>query len=81
MIGPEMPVEVTRKVFLPVLLTMHTDKVANIRMNVSKTIEKLAPVCKQSTDIIEQFRRILQNLAADQDFDVCFFSQKTMKVL
>ena len=53
MLGPELPVEVTRKVFLPVLLTMHMDKVANIRMNVSKSIEKLLPVCMQAPDVVE----------------------------
>jgi hypothetical protein len=53
MLGPKLPIEVTRKVFVPVLLHMHTDKVANVRMNVAKAINALIPVCKGTVDVTE----------------------------
>jgi len=41
-IGQTIPAELIKKHFLPVLQTMQKDKVANIRMNVAKTIAQLA---------------------------------------
>ena len=53
MLAPALPVDVTRQTFLPVLMALHTDKVANVRMNVAKSIQALLPACKGHGDLIE----------------------------
>ena len=35
--------EVTNKVLMPVVATLASDQVANVRFNVAKTLQKLAP--------------------------------------
>ena len=37
-------IEIIRMQFVPVLVTLQTDKVANIRMNVGKSVGKLIPI-------------------------------------
>ena len=51
-IAPILPVDIITKYFLPVLVTLSQDKVANIRMNVAKTISAILPQVKgQNKDL------------------------------
>ena len=42
-LSESVPVEIIRRQFVPILSTLSKDKVANVRMNVSKAIIVLAP--------------------------------------
>lgn len=50
-LGPVFTADIIRSTFVPVLSSLHQDKVANIRMNVAKTIKELMPILKDA-DII-----------------------------
>ena len=50
-IGQTMPPDLIKKLFLPVLQTMAKDKVANIRMNVAKTVQSLNQKVSSQADI------------------------------
>lgn len=75
-----MEPELARVEILPLVLSMGTDDVANIRFNVAKGLKTMAPVCgTQVTDT--QIRPILALLADDTDRDVRFFAGKTIESL
>ena len=42
--------DTVKKIFMPVLLQMHKDPVANIRMNVAKTLQALAVPLKSTKE-------------------------------
>ena len=52
-----MAIDTVRRQFLPVLVTLSQDRVANIRMNVAKAIHALSPALisqpQANQDIIE----------------------------
>jgi hypothetical protein len=51
--------DTVKKMFVPVLLQMHKDPVANIRINVAKTIQALAAPLKATKE--NQVRKKLLN--------------------
>lgn len=51
--------EVVRKMFLPVIITLSSDKIANLRMNSAKTIKELIPAVKGNADLEDKFRSLL----------------------
>ena len=51
-LGDLISAETLKKHFLPVLTAMQKDAVANVRMNVAKTIQSLGPQFKQSKENI-----------------------------
>ena len=46
-LAPVINADIVRRQFVPVLITLSQDRVANIRMNVSKSIQALLPVIAQ----------------------------------
>lgn len=55
---------------------MQKDQVPNVRMNVAKTIQSLAPFFRQSKENIEAMSKILKQMSSDSDPDVVFFANK-----
>jgi len=53
---PVVNIDVVRKMFIPVIITLATDPVPNIRMNVAKTIQTMYPYIKQNGDVEEKFK-------------------------
>jgi len=75
-----MDPEIARTEVLPLVLLMATDSVANIRFNVARGLQTMAPVCGPSvTD--SQIRPILALLVDDADRDVRFYANKTIESL
>lgn len=60
---------------------MQKDQVPNVRMNVAKTIQSLAPFSRQSKENIEAMSKILKLMSSDTDPDVVFFANKAHKHL
>lgn len=50
-VAPALTADVIKKMFLPVIQTLSTDKIANIRMNCAKTIMTMYSVVKGNADI------------------------------
>lgn len=80
LMGTVMEPAYTRTEILPLILLMATDNVANIRFNVAKGLERIAPICGSSTSD-SQIRPILNLLAEDADRDVRYYADKTLKSL
>jgi len=75
-----MDADLARTEILPIVLLMATDNVANVRFNVAKGLQTMAPICGQAaTDT--QIRPILAMLVDDPDRDVRFFASKTIEYL
>ena len=55
-------------------------QVPNIRFNVAKGLEMVAPACGK-TVYDSQIRPVLSVLTEDSDRDVCFFARKTLQTL
>jgi len=51
-LGGSVPVDTIRRQFMPVLLTLSKDPVANVRMNVSKSIQIIAPISTTQPDLL-----------------------------
>ena len=62
----------------PILSTFATDKVINIRMNVSKVIIEFASKIK-GTDAEEKTVSLLNALKNDPEFDVSYFAKAALK--
>jgi serine/threonine-protein phosphatase 2A regulatory subunit A len=78
LMSTEMEEDVVILELLPLILQMACDLVPNIRFNVAKGLEMMAPVCGKS--IYEtQVRPVLALLVEDTDRDVRFFASQTMK--
>jgi serine/threonine-protein phosphatase 2A regulatory subunit A len=69
--------EVTNKVLMPVVATLASDQVANVRFNVAKTLQKLAPNLESSC-VQSQVKPILDKLNGDSDVDVKYFAQEAI---
>eukprot|EP00592_Proboscia_alata_P011276 CAMPEP_0194385826 /NCGR_PEP_ID=MMETSP0174-20130528/82716_1 /TAXON_ID=216777 /ORGANISM="Proboscia alata, Strain PI-D3" /LENGTH=851 /DNA_ID=CAMNT_0039174349 /DNA_START=108 /DNA_END=2663 /DNA_ORIENTATION=- len=65
---------------LPLVVEMSTDFVPNIRFNVAKGLEAMAPVCGEAA-YKAQIRPILTTLLDDSDRDVRYFSSKSLVTL
>jgi hypothetical protein len=50
-IAEQLTHDTIKRFFLPVLQAMQKDPVANVRMNVSKTIDKMLPAIKNSKEL------------------------------
>jgi serine/threonine-protein phosphatase 2A regulatory subunit A len=50
-LAEQLNFEIIKRSFLPVLQTMQKDPVANVRMNVAKTIEAILPALKGNKDL------------------------------
>ncbi|CAM9592625.1 unnamed protein product [Ectocarpus sp. 8 AP-2014] len=75
-----LDVEMLSKEVLPLVLRMASDPVPNIRFNVSKTLEKMAP--RLENDAVEaQVRPALDSLVDDADRDVRYFTRKAMQAV
>jgi len=75
-----MTSEVARTWLLPMVLEMASDNVPNIRFNVAKALETMAPVCGKNVSD-EQIRPVLSLLAEDSDRDVRFFAVKSLEAI
>ena len=61
--------------FLPMVETMHQDRVANIRFNVAQIVVKLLP--RISREVFDtRIGPIITTLTRDADRDVVFFARK-----
>lgn len=60
-----IPPDAVKKLFVPVLTALSQDPVANIRMNVGKTIQKILPHVKGSGELEEKLKQMLRDLAKD----------------
>lgn len=65
---------------LPMVLEMATDAVPNIRFNVAKELEKMAPVCGVQA-YETQILPVLTMLMEDDDRDVRYYAEKTTTAL
>jgi len=63
---------------LPMMLDMATDIVPNIRFNVAKGLEMMAPVVGQAA-VDSQIRPVLAMLMEDPDRDVRYYARKTLE--
>lgn len=61
--------DITTKLLLPTVLGMAADKVANVRFNVAKTLQKISPQLDQGV-IQSQVKPVLDKLNVDADVDV-----------
>jgi len=74
------PTDVIVIFLVPVLCnSMCTDKVANIRFNVAKTLEKLLPLV-DATTYRAQIKDVLDTMAQDTDADVSYFAKRALVV-
>lgn len=65
---------------LPMILEMATDTVPNIRFNVAKGLEKMAPIVGRSA-VETQIRPVLAMLMEDSDRDVRYYAKQTMDAI
>eukprot|EP01138_Halocafeteria_seosinensis_P002055 gb/GECG01002104.1/.p1 GENE.gb/GECG01002104.1/~~gb/GECG01002104.1/.p1 ORF type:complete len:615 (+),score=93.63 gb/GECG01002104.1/:1-1845(+) len=63
--------------FLPSILSMSEDTIANVRFNVSKVLQRLAPYLPQRV-IQQTVKQQLRQLLNDSDHDVQFFSAEAL---
>jgi len=76
--------DVVKAHFLPVLKALSKDRVANIRMNVAKSIQSLGQSLKsqqQSGDTAAQLKSILNDLKTDEDGDVRYYSLRALSAI
>lgn len=75
-----VPPEALKEQLLPALVTLGKDPIPNIRFNVAKSLETLAPILKpkQISTINDQVKPLLSKLKDDKDIDVRFFSEKAL---
>ena len=82
--------------FVPVLKKLKDDHVPNIRMNVAKSVQRLALVVANRADVgvsvstptksddlrvKDALKEVLKDLVQDSEFDVAFFAKQAMKEL
>ncbi|KAJ1978427.1 protein phosphatase 2A structural subunit [Dimargaris xerosporica] len=79
-IAPSVTPEVIRSSILPAIESLVTDEIPNIRFNVAKSLETLAPLMKDSPElqplIESQAVPVLNKLTQDPDQDVRFYAQR-----
>mmetsp|Transcript_48390 Transcript_48390/g.35601 ORF Transcript_48390/g.35601 Transcript_48390/m.35601 type:complete len:102 (-) Transcript_48390:32-337(-) len=78
-LAPVLTPDVIRKHFLPVLITLSQDRIANIRLNVAKSLMALLPAVKGQHDLEDKFKSMLAQLGTDQDQDVVYYARHAQK--
>ncbi|CAG8503799.1 11723_t:CDS:10 [Diversispora eburnea] len=80
--APAVTPEVIRDHILPIVNTLVSDPIPNIRFNVAKSYEVLIPVLKQNPEtgvLLEtQVKPALDKLREDSDADVKYFAEKAL---
>lgn len=71
------PREVVANFLIPPLCSLYTDKVANVRFNVAKTLENLMPQIDR-TIYQAQIKDVLTTMSQDNDGDVKFFASRAL---
>lgn len=69
--------DITTKLFLPTVLLLAADPVANVRFNVAKTLQKISQFLDGSV-IDGQVKPTLEKLNGDSDVDVKHFASEAM---
>nr|CAH7734228.1 unnamed protein product [Callosobruchus chinensis] len=69
--------DITTRVLLPTVLGMANDKIANVRFNVAKTLQKIAPQLDQAV-IQPQVKPVLDRLNVDDDVDVKYSASEAI---
>lgn len=69
--------DITTKLLLPTVLSMANDKVANVRFNVAKTLQRIAPQLDQAV-IQPQVKPVLDKLNVDNDVDVKYSASEAI---
>lgn len=69
--------DITTKLFLPTVLLLAADPVANVRFNVAKTLQKISQFLDGSV-IDGQVKPALEKLNGDADVDVKHFASEAM---
>lgn len=76
--APCLNAEIYAESIFPILSTYATDKIINIRMNVSRVIIEFAPKLK-GTDAEDKTVSLLNALKNDPEFDVSYFAKQALK--
>jgi len=71
------PRDVVANFLIPPLCSLYTDKVANVRFNVAKTLENLLPQVDK-TVYQAQIKDVLTTMSRDDDGDVKFFASRAL---
>ena len=79
-LADSVSIESVRTKFMPMLSSLQKDPVANVRLNVAKTLSALSTTVKQNKESAEQAKLILKSLQLDKDRDVTFYAQKALKL-
>jgi serine/threonine-protein phosphatase 2A regulatory subunit A len=69
--------EIMTKMVSPAVCALHKDKIPNVRFNVARTLEQVAPLIDASV-VDTQFRPVLMKLVNDTDRDVKFYAKKAL---
>ncbi|XP_077563959.1 protein phosphatase PP2A regulatory subunit A isoform X2 [Haemaphysalis longicornis] len=69
--------EVTARLMLATVLALAADSVANVRFNVAKTLQRIAPLLDPPT-LQGQVKPCLEKLNTDADVDVRYFASEAM---
>lgn len=69
--------DITTKLFLPTVLLLAADPVANVRFNVAKTLQKISQFLDSSV-IDGQVKPALEKLNGDVDVDVKHFASEAI---
>jgi len=80
LMATEMEPQTARTELLPMVLEMANDAVPNIRFNVAKGLQMMAPICGREV-CDSQIRPVLALLVEDPDRDVRFFAVEAIKSL
>ena len=75
MLGPD----ICSKLVLPTVTNLANDSVANVRFNVAKTLQLIAPMV-EPTLIHGVIKPCLDKLNSDADVDVKYFAQEALAV-
>lgn len=69
--------DVIKRLFLPTIKTLSQDQVANVRFNVAKTLQKVAPFLDAPL-VDAEIKPILDQLNTDTDVDVKYFASEAI---
>ncbi|KAG0414641.1 hypothetical protein HPB47_008184 [Ixodes persulcatus] len=72
--------DITGKLMLSTVLSLAGDNVANVRFNVAKTLQRIAPILDAPT-LQGQVKPCLEKLNTDTDVDVRYFASEAICVL
>lgn len=77
-LAPCLNVEIYQENIFPVLSTFATDKIINLRMNVSRVIIAFVPKIK-GTEAEEKSVSLLNALKNDPEFDVSYYAKQALR--